>query len=149
MNIQANWPGAFQNTSDVRNYFDKEIANNAVPGPFLNNPFANDAYLSPLNTQGKNDSTEKQIIVNMSSPKGNNINNGIRKDCHLHEQISLKYPTVDKLVEIVKSIGKGCMLLKQDFCQFYRQIPVCPKDYNILGVVSERPLKGNGILIKC
>ena len=117
----------FQNTSDVRNYFNKEIANNAVLGPFLNNPFTNDAYWSPLNTQDKKDGTEKRIIVNMSFPKGNSINDGIRKDCYLDKQISLKYPTVDKLVEIVKRKGKGCMLFKQDLCRFYRQIPVCPK----------------------
>ena len=52
---------------------------------------------------------------------------------HLDEQICPKYPTVDKLVEIVKRKGKECML----FTRFYRQIPVCPNDYNQLGVFFE------------
>ena len=55
----------------------------------------------------------------------------------MEEQVCLKYPMVDELVEIVRRKGKGCMLFKHDLCHFYRQIPVCPKDYNKLGVVFE------------
>ena len=113
-NIPVNWPGAFQNASDVRKYFDKELANDAVLGPFQFNPFAYKAHLSPLNTQDKKDSEEKRIIVDMSFPKGDSINDGIKKDYYLDEQICLKYPTVDKHVEIVKKKGKGCMLFKRD-----------------------------------
>ena len=61
---------AFQNASDVRKYLDKELANDAVLGHFQSNTFANDAYLSLLNTRDKKDSEEKRIIVNMSFPKG-------------------------------------------------------------------------------
>ena len=111
--IPVNWLGAFQNASDVR-CFNKELTNDAVLGPFQFNPFAHKAYLSPLNTHDKKDSEEKRIIVDMSFPKGNSINDGIKNDCYLNEQICLKYPTVDKLVEIVKKKGKGCMLFKQD-----------------------------------
>ena len=121
----------------MKKYFNKELENNAVLGPFQSNPFANKAYLSPLNIWDKKDSEEKKIIVDMSFPKGNSINDGIKKDFYLDEQICLKYPTVDKLVEIVKKKGKGCMLFKRDLCRFYRQIPVCPKDYNKLGVIFE------------
>ena len=92
--------------------FKKRTRYNAVLGPFYLNPFAHKAYLSPLNTRDKKDSEEKRIIINMSFPKGNSINNGIKKDSYLDEQIYLKYPTVDKLVEIGKKKGKGCMLIK-------------------------------------
>ena len=122
---------------DVKKYLKKELANNAVLGPFYLNPFAHKAYLSPLNTRDKKDSEEKRIVINMSFPKGNSINDRIKKDSYLDEQICLKYPTVDKLVEIVKKKGKGCMLFKRDLHQFYRQIQVCPRDYNKLGVVFE------------
>ena len=110
--IPTNWPGAFQNKSDVSQYFDKELPNKAVLGPFQENPFGNKAYLLPLNMRDKKDSLEKRIIMDMSFPKGNSINDGIDKDTYLDEQISLKYPTVCKLVEIVKRKGKGCMLFK-------------------------------------
>ena len=38
----------------------------------------------------------------MSFPKGNSVNDGIKKDVYLDEQITLKYPTSDKLVQVVK-----------------------------------------------
>ena len=37
-----------------------------------------------------------------SFSKGNSVNDGIKQDAYLDEQICLKYLTVDKLVEIVK-----------------------------------------------
>ena len=80
----------------------------------------------------------------MSFPKGNSVNDGIKNDSYLDKQICLKYPTVDKLVEIVRKRGKGCLLFKHDLQKFYRQIPVCPKDYNKLGMV----LRIIGTLIK-
>ena len=65
----------------------------------------------------------------MSFPKGKSVNDGIKKDNYLDDQISLKYPTVDRLVDIVRKKGRGCMLFKRDLRRFYRQIP---KDYNKL-----------------
>ena len=129
--VPANWPGASQNTLDVRNYFDKELANNA--------------YFSPLNTQDKKDSAEKCIIVNMLFPKGNSINDGIKKDYYLNEQISLKYPTVDKLVEIVKRKGKGACYSSVIFIDFTDKFQFVQK----ITINWELFLKGSGTLIKC
>ena len=67
----------------------------------------------------------------------NSANDGIKKDVYLDKQISLNYPTVDKLVEIMKRKGRGCMLFKHDLHHFHRQIPFCPKDYHKLGMVLE------------
>ena len=52
-NIPANWPGVRDNIKEVKNYFEKEIVNKAVLGPFHSNLFAHKAYLSPLNTRDK------------------------------------------------------------------------------------------------
>ena len=68
-----------KNLVDVRKYFDKEIANNAVLGPFCFNPFTHSPYLPPFNTRDKKDSEEIRIIVNMLFPKGNSINDRIKK----------------------------------------------------------------------
>ena len=83
----------------------------------------------------------------MSFPKDNSVNDGIKKDWYMEEQICLKYPTVDKLVEIVKRKGKGCMLFKCDLHCFYRHILVRPKDYNKLGVVFESRWYFNKVLL--
>ena len=116
-------------------------------GPFKGNTFSCKAFISPLNTRDKKDSNEKPIIVDMSFPKGNSINDGINKDEYLDKQITLKYPTVDKLVEIIKLKGKGCMLFKRDLHCFYRQIPVCPKDYKKLGMVFENKWYFDKVLV--
>ena len=71
--------------------------------------------------------------MDMSFPEGNSVNDGIMKDEYLHEKIRLTYPTVNSLVDIVRQKGCGCLLFKRDLHQFYRQIPVCPKDYSKLG----------------
>ena len=125
--VSKNWPGAVVHKDSVSKYFQMELENRAIMGPFNNNPFDHDAFYSPLNTRDKKDSLEKRIIVDVSFPKGNSINDGIKKDQYLDKKINLKYPTVDNLVEIVRWKGHGCMLFKRDFRKFYRQIPVCPK----------------------
>ena len=142
--VPNNWPGVQNNREAVASYFQRELSDGSVLGPFNGNPFCSNALLSPLNTRDKKDSTEKRIIVDMSFPPGNSVNDGIKKDFYMENEISLRYPTVDRLVDIVRKKGKGCMLFKCDLPRFYRQIPVCPKDYNKLGVV----LKTLGFLIK-
>ena len=133
--IPNNWPGANSNFTSIQQYFRVELENKAVLGPFTRNLFDHDAFYLPINTREKKDSSKKRIIVDMSFPKGNSVNDRIKKDEYLDEKINLKYPTIDNLVEIVKHKGKGCLLFKCDLRHFYRQIPVCPKDYGKLGCV--------------
>jgi len=49
------------------------------------------------------------------------------------EYFKLEYPKVDDLVDLILLKGKGCALFKCDLKRAYRQIPVCPGDYNLLG----------------
>ena len=47
---------------------------------------------------------------------------------------SLKYVTVDKVVESLLSLGKGSLMAKMDIKQAYRNVPVCPTDRILLGM---------------
>jgi len=49
-----------------------------------------------------------------------------------HES-DLCYPTIDSIVSAVVQSGNGCLLYKRDLCKAYRQFPVDPHDYNLLG----------------
>lgn len=51
----------------------------------------------------------------------------------MDEPISLTYPTIDSIVDAVISLGHGCLLYKCDLKKAYRQFPVDPKDYHLLG----------------
>ena len=59
--VPKNWPGAYQNHSEIRKYFEDEANNKAVLGPFTGNPFSCEAYISPLNTRNK-----KTVMKNAS-----------------------------------------------------------------------------------
>ena len=79
------------------------------------------------------DSDECRVIVNLSSPCGTSVNDGIPSDSFLGEPISLTYPTIDSIMEAVISLGPGCLLYKHDLKKAYRQFPVDPRDYHLLG----------------
>ena len=61
------------------------------------------------------------------------MNDGINKTKYLEENIILKFPTVDKLAQIMVSSGKGCLLFKRDLKRYYRQLFVDPVDAVKLG----------------
>ena len=91
-------------------------------GPFQENPFDRPCFFSPLNTGDKHDSTEKRIILDLSFPKGNSVNDGVDKSKYLGKDIVLKFPTVDKLAEVMVRKGVGCLMFKRDLKRYYRQI---------------------------
>ena len=70
-----------------------------------------------------------RIICNLSSPMGASVNNGI-----LPELCSLQYATVDDTVGIIRQLGRGTQLVKQDIKDAYWIIPVHPTDYHLLGI---------------
>ncbi len=132
VNLHANHSGAKLYTKDIDNYIEKELEYQAVLGPFNSNLFSSPITISPLNSQVKSDPEEWRIILDLRFPKGNYVNSGIRKDSYLGNDIHLRYPKVDSLVELVKQKGRGCVVFKRDLKRAYRQIPVCPGEYNYI-----------------
>ena len=47
--------------------------------------------------------------------------------------MSLTYPTVDDIADRIIQLGPGCLLFKRDLKRAYRQLPVDPFDYPLLG----------------
>ena len=41
------------------------------------------------------------------------------------------YPKVDDLVQMIREKGRGCLLFKKDLKKAFRQISICPSNYNI------------------
>ena len=125
--------GALLFSEQVTAYLTKEIYLGRVAGPFDAVPFTDGFVVSPLNTVPKRDSAERRVIVDFSWPCGTSVNNGIPSDSFLGEPISLSYPTIDSIVDAVISLRPGCLLYKRDLKKAYRQFPVDPKDYHLLG----------------
>ena len=128
-----NHKGARQFVAEVDRYIEKELRLGAIIGPFSSNPLDCEIKLNPLNTTPKRDSQERRVIVDLSFPKKASVNSGIDKGTYLGEPVKLKYPSVDSLVELVKSKGRGCALYKRDLKRAYRQIPIDPGDIHLLG----------------
>lgn len=128
-----NHQGALLFPDAIDSYLQNEICRNAVLGPFETNPFSCPVALSPLNSMPKQDSTERRIIVDLSWLAGTSVNDGISSSSYLGEDISLTYPTVDSIASLIWSVGSGCLLYKRDFKCAYRQFPVYPLDYPLLG----------------
>ena len=49
------------------------------------------------------------------------------------EHFDLKFPTVDSIADLIVKNGSGCLIYKCDLKAGYRQFPVDPYDYPVLG----------------
>ena len=57
----------------------------------------------------KNQQGKFRLIVDLSSPSGKSVNDGIEKEC-----CSLSYTKIDEIVDTVLDMGRGTMLAKAD-----------------------------------
>jgi hypothetical protein len=55
------------------------ISSPAIIGPFEKNPFNCSLKISPLNTVTKKDSIERRVILDLSFPEGQSVNEFISK----------------------------------------------------------------------
>jgi hypothetical protein len=113
-------------------YMVQESSYGAIVGPFKKNPFGCEITFSPLNSVPKKDTQERRVILDLSFPKGGSVNDYVSKDWYLGERVTLTYPKVDDLVDLIKMKGKGCLLFKRDLKRAYRQIPIDPGDMHLL-----------------
>ena len=126
-----NHKGATKFSDDINSYIQKESKYSAVLGPFKNNPFDSKLIISPLNSVPKKESCERRIIMDLSFRKGNAVNDYVSKDEYLGEKAQVIFPKVDDYVELIKTKGKGCLLLKRA----YRQIYIDPKYWPLVSFI--------------
>ena len=117
----------------VEAYISSEIALGCVTGRFDVPPFRDGFVVSPLNIAAKCDSHEHRVIVDFSWPCGSSVNDGIPSGSFLGKPLELSYPTIDAIVTAIVSLRHGCLLYKQDLRKAYRQFPVDPHNYHLLG----------------
>ena len=129
----SNHLGATMFPDQVDAYIEKEIRLGATMGPFSVPPFMNRIGISPLSTRPKRNSAQKRVILDLSFPENASVNFGIKKDEYCGTKIKLEYPTIDTLTRRVAQLGHCCLLWKLDLHRFFRQLPLCPKDYCLIG----------------
>ena len=119
-------------------YIKKEFDNDAIIGPFKENPFDSGIKISPLNSVPKKDTSERRVILDLSYPRDFSVNNIISKNEYMGEKIELVYPKVDDYIQLIKEKGRGCLLYKKDLCRAFRQILLCPLDYPIVSFIWKK-----------
>ena len=83
-------------------------------------------HTSPIGLVPKSQSDRWRMIVDLSAPNGASVNDGIGADVS-----SLTYALVDNAVSIIQHLGQGTQLVKMDFKDAYRIIPVHPQDHHL------------------
>ena len=130
-----NHPSAMTFLDDVDAFLDKELGMGAMLGPFDVPPFTEWFQTSPLMTVPKKESQKRRVIVDLSFPIGQSVNDGVLKKHFQGSPCSFKLPTVSDLADLVATLGPGTVLWKADLERAYRQLRSDPLDYPLMGVL--------------
>ena len=125
-------PGSFKNNASalirsraVSAAIARELLAGTLHGPFSSPPFPK-WHCSPVTAVDKLDGSVR-LILDMSSPKGDALNEYIDKDrfaCH--------YSLFDNAVHMVREVGHGCFLAKLDVKNAFRLCPVKMEEWPLL-----------------
>lgn len=106
-----------------------EVRLNRIAGPFRYPPLE-PLVVNPIGIIPKKERGKFRLIHNLSFPeKGGSINAGIPPAWK-----SVSYSTVDDAINVIRRLGRGCLLSKTDIQDSYRLVPIHPSDYNLMGI---------------
>ena len=129
----SNHPSAVDFADHVEHYINTELGYHAIAGPFSTNPLHQPLICSPLQTVPKRGSNQRRVVMDLSYPPQLSVNSGITASSYLNEPYKLRLPGIDRLCQFILHHGRGCLLYKKDLRRAYRQLPIDPKDYHLLG----------------
>ena len=126
---KKNKPSAYQQPLVIDEYLAHEVSRGRVVGPFRSLPLPN-LHISSFGViPKKGQPGQWRLIVDLSSPGGASVNDGI----NAHE-FTFHYITVDQIIRMVSRLGRGALMAKFDVEAAYRNIPVHPYDRFLLGM---------------
>ena len=126
---KKNKPSAFQNPMVIDDYLANEVLRCRVAGPFQSVPLPN-LQISSFGVIPKKGQPGKwRLIVDLSSPRGSSVNDGINSD-----EFSMHYVKLDQIISMVAKHGPGAMMAKFDVEAAYRNIAIHPEDRYLLGM---------------
>lgn len=135
--VNDNHASATIHMSHVYKYIQKELECDAILGPFDQCPFSPWFRTSPMMSRPKRDSSDRRIILDLSFPVGQGVNQGIDTKDHLGVDITYSLPSVQDVTELIKIYGSGAFMWKADLTRAYRQLRADPLDSPLLGMVVD------------
>ena len=126
---KRNKPSAFQNPKVIDDYLAHEVSRCRVAGPFPSSLIPNLQVSSFGVIPKKGQPGKWRLIVDLSSPGGYSVNDGISAD-----EFSMHYIKLDQIIHMVAKHGPGAMMAKFDVEAAYRNVAVHPEDRYLLGM---------------
>ena len=112
----------------VERYIGVECEAGRLLGPLEQSRFPH-VHVSPFGVIPKSEPGKWRLILDLSSPGGSSVNDGINK-----ESCSLSYISVDDVAARVVRQGRGSLMAKFDLKSAYRHVTVHPDDRWLLGM---------------
>ena len=135
-----NHQGATEHPEALKKYIRKEKAKGAILGPYTKIPFTEKVGISPISTRPKKNSSERRIIIDLSFPHGEAVNDGMVKSYYMGFKAELRFPRTDDLAFRIATLGKDACMFKIDLSRYFRQIPLDPADYSMIGYIIDGEL---------
>lgn len=85
-------------------------------------------------TRPKKDSCDRRVIIDLSYPHGEAVNDGINTLNFFGKDISYTLPTIGDLIALIQHHGRGAALWKADLVRAYRQFRIDPLDTPLLAI---------------
>jgi len=120
---KRNKPSAFRNPQVIDDYLALEVSRCRVAGPFPFIPIPNLQVSSFGVIPKKGQPGKWRLIIDLSSPGGYSVNDGICAD-----EFSMHYITLDQIIRMVAKRGPGAMMAKFDVEAAFHNVAVHPED---------------------
>ena len=122
-----NLPSAQIKPQLIKDRLNKEIKLGRMWGPFDNLPFQH-LMCSPVGLVPKKDTDEMRMIMHLSYPYGESINDFIDED-----KTTTSYQQFDDAIRLVQRHGQGCFMAKGDVKSAFKLAPMRYKDLECFG----------------
>ena len=112
----------------VSGYITKEMQQRWLLCFPVSSPWSECVHLTPFGVIPKKGGNKWKLKVDLSSPHGASVHDGIDSAF-----TSICYSSINYVVRIIQSLGNGTLMAKLDLKAAYRSVPVHPEDRLLLG----------------
>ena len=128
----TNHHSANQFPEAIQKYLQEECSLGAMLGP-LDQVNSEHFHCSPLLTRPK-DKNKRRVILNLSHPYGRSVNDHVDKNHFDGHEFTLRFPTIDDIVEEILKVKNDPVLYKIDVVRAFRNLKVDPVDALKFGI---------------
>ena len=107
----------------LKKYIQKEKDKGAVIGPLTLIAFKNKVGVSPISTRPKKNSKDRRVIIDLSFPPGEAVNDGMIKDNYMGLYVKLTFPRIDDLPVRIYNLGPKARMFKINLSNILDRYP--------------------------